>query len=238
MKFFLGLLFGLIVAIGIAFAAIKIAFGSLDVVFDKSFDKSDAGGGAEISRSYDELRDFDKIEIAGVYQLKVTVGPDFAVSLEGSEREMERVEARVENGKLVLDRREESDKVRIGKNMGVEATVTLPALVAFNASGVVDGEIAGIAAESFEVDISGVGDVELSGECGALDADVSGVGDLDAENLKCKSVDIDVSGVGSASVYGSEAVSATISGMGEISIYGSPKSVEKDEGMFSKIRVK
>jgi hypothetical protein len=238
MKFLLGLLFGLIVAIGIAFAAVKVAFGSLDAVFDNHVGADDEGGGSEISRSYDDLKDFDKIDAAGVYDLDVTVGPAFSIALKGSEREMNRVEVKVENGTLVLERNDEGRDIHIGKHMGVKATVTLPALKGFEASGVVDGDIKGVNADSFKVDLSGVGDVNLQGTCGALDVDVSGVGDLDAEKLECKSVVVDVSGVGSASVFASDSADATISGMGEISIYGKPAKVEKNDSMFSKITVK
>jgi hypothetical protein len=235
MKFFLGLLFGFVIAIGIAFAAIKVAFGSIDAVFDDSFDERD--GGSAIARNYDDLVGFDRIEVAGVYDLDVEVGPDFSVKLSGSEEEMQRVSARVEDGVLILERDDEH-KLKLRRKMGVDANVTLPALSGLSVSGVVDGEISGVNSEAFEIDISGVADVNVSGECGTLTAQVSGVGDLSAQGLKCRAVDVDVSGVGDADVYASEEVDATISGIGDIDIYGSPKSVKKDSGMFASITVK
>ena len=55
-----------------------------------------------VTENYD-LTGFDSIEIAGVYDLDVRVGPDFSVELSGPQYEMDRVEASVKNGVLHLD---------------------------------------------------------------------------------------------------------------------------------------
>jgi hypothetical protein len=229
MKFLVGLVIGAIIAAAIGAGAIAIAFGELDDIEIKDRDR-----GADVTRTLD-FKDFDKIEVAGVYELNVTVGPNFAITLAGSEEELDRVKASLEDGALVLD---QSKRQKHGlRRHGVTATISMPALSALDISGVVDGDIEGVAGGDFAIDLSGVGDVELSGECDALTARVSGVGDLNAEELKCKTAKINVSGVGDAAVYASEAVEASISGMGEIDVYGSPASVEKNGGMFSHIEV-
>ncbi|MEX0644826.1 MAG: head GIN domain-containing protein [Parvularculaceae bacterium] len=232
MKFFLGLMVGVFVAILIGVAAITVAFGSID---DINF--SDDDDSAKISKTY-ELTDFDRIDIAGVYDLDVSVGGAFSVEISGPEDEMARVYARVEGGELILDQTKRENGKRNWRKRGLDARITLPALSAISVSGVVDGGVVGVAAEQFRVDLSGVGDLDLSGECGDLTANVSGVGDLNAEELKCKNVDVDVSGVGEASVYASESVDASISGIGEIEVYGSPPTVEKSGGFLSRIDVK
>ena len=189
-----------------------------------------------ITRTLD-LRGFDQIEIAGVYELNVEVGPEFSITLTGEEEELDRVQAAVRGSVLTLDR--SKGKRRWGRdNQGIEAVITLPALVGLDISGVVDGEVAGIDASRFELDLSGVGDVELEGECETFEADVSGVGDLDAEKLQCRTVSVEVSGVGSASVYASEEVDAEVSGMGDIDVYGSPEKVRKESSMFADVTIR
>lgn len=203
--------------------------------------------GAAIAKDRDkivetlDLRDFDRIEISGVYDLDVRVGNDFSIELSGTPEEMERVEASVINDVLHLDRSERKGKRRwrMGKNEhGVNAVITMPSLLSLDVSGVVDGSVSGIDAGEFEIDISGVGDMRLDGECGRLDADVSGVGDLEAEGLECRIVEVDVSGVGSASVYASEEVDAEVSGMGDIDVYGSPEKVRKQGSMFADVTIR
>lgn len=188
-----------------------------------------------ITKDFD-LKDFDRIDIAGVYDLTVTVGGDYSIRMEGPAKEVERVKASVEGGELELSQQKRRGGWG-GNRKGVEATISLPYLRALEISGVVDGEVENIDVEDFEVEISGVGDLDLSGRCDAMEADVSGVGDLDAEELKCRSVDISVSGVGDASVYASEEVDARVSGMGGIDVYGSPERVSKSDSMFADVTV-
>jgi hypothetical protein len=193
--------------------------------------------GEKISRTLD-LAGFDRIKVSGVYELDVRVGSDFSIQLSGHEDEMERVEATVKNGELHLGHKRGGWRDRNDNNdHGVEAIITMPSLTGLKVSGVVDGEIAGVDVDRFNISLSGVGDIHIAGECGDLDANVSGVGDLDARDLECRMVDVNVSGVGSAAVFASEEVDADISGMGDIDIYGSPKRVSKSSGMFSDINI-
>ncbi len=231
MKFLVGLVVGAIIAAAIGAAAIAYAFGDIDKLDVGERDKSN-----DTAKTF-ELRDFDKIDVKGVFELDVTVGPNFLVQVSGPQTELDRVEASVVDGELILDQRHKVKGGRRQGHDGVTAKVTMPELSSVEVSGVVDGDVDGIAAGEFDVDISGVGDLSLSGTCDSLDARVSGVGDLDAADLKCKTVDVTVSGVGEAKVYASESVDAAVSGMGEISVDGSPKNVQKEGGLFSDINV-
>ncbi len=230
MRVFFGIIIGLILAVVIAGAAAHHAFGGLKNVGDR--DKSQ-----DITEMFD-LADFDRIDIAGVFEVEVTVGGDFAVTVSGAPSEMERLKATVENGELVLDRKEIHTGKRHWRDLGLTAEISLPSLTAIDIAGVADGTVTGVEADDFKVDLSGVGDLTISGTCGRLEADVSGVGDLDAKGLECRDVDVDVSGIGDASVYASESVDASVSGIGSIDIYGSPKQVEKSTSFIASINVK
>lgn len=232
MKFILGLLVGLILAVGIAAGGAYMAFGDL-----RDIDFGDRDRSEDVTETY-ELSGFDAIEVGGVFEIDVSVGGDFSVVLTGAASEMERVEAKVENGELVLDQRRPDRGKRRWRNQGVTATISMPAMTAIDVSGVVDGDVTGIDAESFSADFSGVGDLNLSGTCGSLKARLSGVGDLDARELECLTADVDVSGIGEASVYASEEADASVSGIGSISIYGSPAKVDKDSSFLADISVK
>jgi hypothetical protein len=245
MRFLIGLVVGAIIAAAIGAAAIAYAArdGELGHFIISDDDDRERGGdhkdsGDVITRKVD-LRDFDRIDVRGVFELDVDVGgADFAIELSGHAKDLDRVEASVEDGELILDQKKREKGARRRGHDSVTATIRMPALVSIKASGVVDGDVKGVAASAFKAEISGVGDMELAGTCDTLTADVSGVGDLDAQALECKTVKVTVSGVGDASVYASEVVDATVSGMGEISVSGSPETVEKNGGMFSSINVK
>ncbi len=207
----------------LAFAAASAALAGDDSIVTKKLD----------------LEGFDRIDVSGVYELDVRVGPSFSIELSGRGHEMNRVEASVKNGVLHLDQRDETRKEKRmwRNNKGIDAVITLPALNGLEVSGVVEGSISDIDSADFEVNISGVGDIELDGECGRFDAHVSGVGDLDADALECSVVNITLSGVGDASVYAREEVDARVSGMGDIDVYGSPPKVSKSKSMFADVTI-
>lgn len=179
---------------------------------------------------------FDKVAVAGVYDLTVVVGEPYSVRIRGPQAELDRVQAQVRRETLVLDLKDRRNAQR-RKGRSLDAYVTTPSLVGLDMSGVVDGKVTGIKTSLFKVAISGVGEMRLSGTCRQLAADVSGVGELDATGLKCEHVAVVVSGVGEAGVFASEAVDATVSGMGDIRVIGSPKKVKKSGGLFADITV-
>ncbi len=197
-----------------------------------------AGASAQEMEKSFEFRDFNRIAVAGVYHLEVDVGGDYSVKLTGPAHEMERVETYLKGSTLKLDLRDRRFGEKRGKHEGIEARVTLPSLVGLHMSGVVDGEVRGVNSDTFEVAISGVGEMRIAGECNQLKAEVSGVGGLDSKGLKCRDVKVIVSGVGEATVYAIDAVDAIVSGMGDITVHGSPKHVKKSGGMFADISIR
>lgn len=229
MRLFFGVLIGLFLAVLIAGVAAHHVFGGFKDVGER--DKS-----KDITQTF-EVADFDRIDVGGVFELKVKVGGDYAVTISGAPDEMARLQVNVANGVLELDQKGDRNVKRHWRNAGLTATISLPALNGVEVAGVADGEFSGIDAESFRADLSGVGEINLSGTCGHLDANMSGVGDLDAKDLECKDVDVDVSGVGEAVVYASESVDASVNGIGSIEVYGSPANVEKQSSFISSITV-
>src|SRR5262245_33498020 len=93
--------------------------------------------GKEVSGTVD-LKDFDEIHVAGVYELDVTVGKEFSVTLKGSKDELERVRIEVEDGELMLNQKRSS---WFHNTQGVTAVITMPKLSALEVSGVVDATI-------------------------------------------------------------------------------------------------
>ncbi len=230
MKLIFGILIGLVLAVGIAGGAAYMAFG--DITDIGARDKTN-----DITQTY-EVAGFNEIDIGGVYEIDIRVGPDFSVTLSGAQEEMARAEVVVEHGILHLTQEELRRGKHRWRNMGLSAEIALPALNAIDVAGVADVDVSGVAADGFTVRLAGVGEIELAGTCNGLTASVSGVGELDAADLECADVDVRVSGVGEASVYASRSVDASVGGIGSITVYGSPARVEKSGGFLTDIKVK
>ena len=178
---------------------------------------------------------FDNIEIIGVYELSVKVGPDFSVKTSGSEKLVENMKVYIRGDTLILDN---DHHKKIKNNHGVLATITLPYLDGLDIRGVGTGDISGVEADNFTLDVSGVGEMDIEGTCGSLRAEVSGVGDFSTGDLKCEDVKADLSGVGQFTVYASESADVSARGIGEVVVLGNPKSIKKDSGFLSKVRVR
>ncbi len=230
MRIFFGVLIGLLLAAAIAVTAGYYAFGGMGDIGER--DKS-----KDITQTM-ALSGFDRIDVAGVYELDVTIGGDFSVTISGAPSEMEEVEVSVENGALVLDQEQFRTKNRRWRDMGLTAVITMPSLSELEIAGIADANINGVDSEEFRVELAGVGDVNISGSCGYLDAAVSGVGELNARELKCRVADVDVSGIGEAQIYASERVDASVNGIGSITVHGAPAAVSKSTSFLSSISVK
>jgi len=183
-----------------------------------------------ITKTYD-LTGFDAIDISGVYDVEITVGKDYSIRLEGREKEMDYAEVDLDGDTLELGQRKK--KWGWGNRKSIDAYITLPSLNALDVSGVTDADVENIDAKTFELDVSGVADVNLSGSCDRIDADISGVSDVNARELKCKSGDVDLSGVGDLDVYTSESIDASVHGVGDVTVYGSPSDVEKSVSKYT-----
>ena len=154
----------------------------------------------------------------------------------GPEYEMENIEVTQKGGVLRLGTKHKNRK-RTHRD-GVEAVITMPKLNDVNVSGVATGEFSGIDADSLELHISGVAEVEIEGRCGQLEAHVSGVGELDAKDLVCEDVEVHLSGVGEVNVHATEYADISAGGVGEVNVYGDPEDVDKSKSWFTQVNIK
>lgn len=175
-----------------------------------------------------DVADFTVIDISGVYGLDVLVGEEFSFQLSGSDAQLEGADVQRVGRTLKLRTNKGFRNADVRrKEASVRAIIRMPALEGLRISGVAGGSVKGIEGDRFDLDISGVAHIDLSGACSSMRAELSGVGDVKASGLRCKSVHVDVSGVGSAWVFASEEIDASVSGVGKLRISGDPAKVNK-----------
>jgi carbon monoxide dehydrogenase subunit G len=101
--------------------------------------------------------------------------------------------------------------------------------ISFDISGAAE-VTASVDAPEVEVEISGAGNMDLSGRTRSYKAKVTGSGDLKAADFLSENADVDVSGAGSAKVHASVSLKAEASGAGNISYKGGASVQQKTSG--------
>lgn len=173
------------------------------------------------TRSFD-LAPFQRIRLLGDAELRVLAGQDQAVRLSTEPDHFDNLLLEVFDGELLIKHR--------GRHAGrrfVALEVKVAALSALTIDGAVEAEITGIVAETFELEIDGVGSVVISGSCNRGNFTIDGKGSLEAFGFLCHRVRLQASGMGSVEVYADQAIDLKVSGLGSVDVRGHPKEVRR-----------
>jgi hypothetical protein len=79
-------------------------------------------------------------------------------------------------------------------------------------------------------ELSGAGDIQVSGRVDEFKLLHSGLGSFNAGGLQCSKATVELSGMGDATVRVADELNATITGAGAINYYGQPRIVQNGEG--------
>ncbi len=184
--------------------------------------------------NFEDLTDYNSLDIDGLYEIVVTKGSKYSVVLSGDERIIENTEVRKNGNTLTIDQKglKISGSLR---NPQVKVIVTMPALEAIKLDGATKAYLDGFEGDHLDVslsgssrsefmvnykdialDMSGDSKLELSGEGRLLDADLSGASRLLAGNFKVKDASVETSGISSATVNVSNTLNENANGASRI----------------------
>lgn len=166
---------------------------------------------------------FTAVSISGAYDVEIVVQKEQSLEIEGDDNLLPLITTEVHGGLLDID----NTKSFSTKNK-LRLRISVPNLNAVSTSGASDIVISNVKSDEFNIDVSGAGSLQLSGETKTLGIKQSGAGDVDAKDLHAERVNVESSGAASADVYASEELRASVSGAGNVNYYGDPKTVNKD----------
>jgi hypothetical protein len=189
------------------------------------------------------LTGFDAIEVGGGIDLFVRKGEGFVVEVEATEKDAAKIVTEVVGRTLKIGRESSFGFFNWGDLGAVH--VTLPALVALDASGGSDVKAEGtFSSDNLRIDASGGSDVTIDVTAGVLDVDVSGGSDmrisgsarsarvessggsdLNAGALTVDEADVDSSGGSDLRIAVRQKIVADASGGSDITYTGQPASV-------------
>ena len=115
--------------------------------------------------------------------------------------------------------------------------IMAPALTAERLAATVSGagtlRVDELAADVFEMNLSGLGDANIAGAVDRQEVNLSGAGNYFGDELRSDVADVTISGLGNASVWVTEKLDATISGAGSIEYTGDPQVTQQVSGVGS-----
>ena len=201
-------------------------------------------GGPTVERSY-KVGKFDRVDLAGAYDVTIRTGAAPGVSARGNEKMIERLIVEVRDGVLLIH-----PEKRKGFSWGrwnhgkVSVSVTVPSLSGAQLSGAGDIRIDEVKGDRFEGGIAGAGDLAIdrvevgalkftidgagsakvgSGRARSADYEINGAGDIDAKGLAAETAAVSIAGAGSVAAHASGTANVRIMGAGDVDMTGGAK---------------
>ena len=211
-------------------------------------EKRDAGPSAE--RNY-QVAAFDRIEVAGPYDVTVTSGGQAGVTAQGGANFLDETEVAVVDGVLRIRPKkkninwswsDDDSKVRFQVNGAALRGAAIAGSgdiridrVAGNAfKGEVAGsgnlEVAAAEANAISFAVAGSGEVRAGGKAQTLDIEIAGSGDVDTGGLEAATANVSIAGSGNVRARATGTVDVSIMGSGDVEVTGGAKCNVSKQG--------
>ena len=178
-------------------------------------------GGPTVQRNY-QVGGFERIEVAGPYEVEVRTGGAPSVSASGPEKLIERLVVEVRGDRLLIHPRREKSMWR-GWSISdgtARILVTTQALRAASIAGSGGISVDQVRGAAFEGSVAGSGDLEVGSlDVQSLKLSIAGSGDIRAGSGRSRSAEYSIAGSGDIQARGVRSVSAAVSISGSGSIY-------------------
>ncbi|HVI05465.1 MAG TPA: head GIN domain-containing protein [Sphingomicrobium sp.] len=206
---------------------------------------ADESNGANVSRTY-SVGNFQKIEVAGPYDVEVRTGGAASVAGQGSQRLLERTVVEVEGDKLVIhaERHRSWFSVGWGNHGKAHFTVTVPQLSGATIAGSGDINVDRVTGQNFEGTVAGSGGLDVaavdvqqlkfsiagaggvkagSGKARSAEYEIAGSGDVDASAIVAQQIKVTIAGSGTVKAHSSGTADVSIMGSGDVDVTGGAK---------------
>jgi Putative auto-transporter adhesin, head GIN domain len=192
-----------------------------------AFAETVRGSGKVVSEER-EVTGFTGISLTSMGDVVLTQGEQESLTIEAEDNLLPLLETTVRDGTLVLDVKEGTN---LQPTKDIRYLITVTSVERLEISGAGDMSGSDLTLDALAVDISGAGDVDLSGTANSVSVTVSGSGDYQACNLQSGTVSLEISGQGDAVVAATDTLTVDVSGMGDVSYLGSPELSQDVSGV-------
>ncbi len=200
--------------------------------------------GPNVSKNY-QIGNFQKIEVAGPYDVEVRTGANPSVSARGSEKLLERTVVEVDGDKLVIrpERNHSFFNFGWGHHGKANFTVTVPQLNAATIAGSGDVQVDKVQGDNFEgtvagsggivvanmdvqtlkLAIAGSGGVKGAGKAKSATYDIAGSGGIDGSGIVSEQAKVSIAGSGDVKAHATATADVSIMGSGDVEVKGGAK---------------
>jgi len=166
-----------------------------------------------------DVRGFRSIQLSSLGSVTVTQTGRESLTIQAEDNLLPLLESSVKDGVLYLATIGDTN---ISPTETIRYEVEVRDLQGVNITGAGSVHAANISTRQMSVDLSGVGNVEISGSTETLNVALSGVGNFEGSEFLSEKATVDDSGVGHAIVNVSDQLDVTVSGIGSVEYIGSP----------------
>jgi len=166
---------------------------------------------------------FHALDVDGAFTVNVTCQQKQKLSVSADDNLLPLIITEVQNGTLRITTRKP-----ICTSLEMTVTISVATLDRIAAGGANGFAITALETPSLKVNLSGAGNMTVSGKTKDLAVSLEGASEIHASDLHAEQVEVSISGAGSAEVYASKALNAEISGVGEVLYGGQPTSVVRN----------
>ena len=213
-----------------------------------SADAEERDPGPEVSRNY-QVGAFEKIAVAGPYEVNVVTGGQPGVSAKGGSNLLDETEVVVEGDTLkIMPKKRKGFRWSWSDGKAVftvNATALRGAAIAGSGGVSVDkvagdfeGDVAGsgdlrlasVAGGKMKLAIAGSGDVSAAGKADSVDLSIAGSGNINAGGLSAQTADVSIAGSGNITANATGTADVTIMGSGDVELTGGAKCTVSKRG--------
>ncbi len=178
-------------------------------------------GSGDVVTEQRDIGEFSELEVYGAYNINLEVGTKTSLSVSAEDNLQKFIRCEVENNRLLI----ENTKSILPKRK-IVINIETTELVGIYSLGISNIIADRIDEQTFDVELSRAGVIELRGKVETLNAELSGVALLDSKELFARFVNIDVNSSANAEVNVSEKLTADLSDAGNLTYFGDPLDVE------------
>jgi len=196
------------------------------------------------------LRDFNRIDLTGLFDVQIEKGEDFAVEMNGDDKQKKRYDIYLSGETLVIDFDDDKNffwKKDLFKDDKVKIKITMPELEDLKIKGAGQLYVRGFDEDDLEIDIlgaveaegefnvrnltidlTGASTLELKGRGRFMEANATGASGLRAYNYEVNEAIIGAHGASSARVFVTDKLEITKGIASSVSHRGEPQVIERN----------